>query len=158
MIALIANFLLAIIWLMLSQEPTIATFIIGYLISFALIALFSKVLGGRAYVRRTSYFLRFLLLFSREFIIANLQVAWLVLAVPKHKFRSGFVNYSIAHMTFNEALLLSHCITLTPGTITTAFDWDNQLIRVHILDFSTSTTFHENTDQKFKHAIWKFSR
>ena len=158
MIALVANLALAFLWLMLSQQPTFTSFIIGYLIGFGLIALFSKVFGGKMYVRRTLGFARFLILFSGQFIKANLEVARLVLVVPRSKFNSGFVDYSIDDMTFAEALFLSHCITLTPGTITALFDWDRKLLRIHVLDFSDPFVIRKDVDQKLKQTIWKFSR
>jgi multicomponent Na+:H+ antiporter subunit E len=158
MIALITNIALAVLWLMLSQQPTFTSFILGYLIVFGLIALFSKVFGGKQYVRRTLGFAQFLILFSGQFIKANLEVARLVLFVPRSKYNSGFIDYSIDDMTFGEALLLSHCITLTPGTITALFDWNRKLLRIHILDFSDSLVIQKDIDQKLKQVIWKFSR
>ena len=158
MIALFANIALAVLWLLLSRQPTFTAFIIGYLIGFGLIALFSRVFGGKQYVRRTLGFARFLVLFTGQFIKANLEVARLVLLVPTSKFNAGFVDYSIDDMTFGEALFLTHCITLTPGTVTALFDWDRKLLRIHVLDFSDPCVIRKNVDQKLKQAIWKFSR
>ena len=158
MIALITNIAFAVLWLMLSQQPSFTSFILGYLVGFGLIALFSNVFGGKRYVRRTLGFARFLIRFSGQFIKANLDVARLVLLVPSSKFNSGFVEYSIDDMTFGEALLLSHCITLTPGTITALFDWKRKLLRIHVLDFSDRFVIQKEVDQKLKQAIWKFSR
>jgi len=158
MIALFANIAFAFIWLMLSTNLTITTFILGYLIGFGLITFFSKIIGGKVYVRRTLGFVQFLILFSGQFIKANLEVARLVLVVSRSKYSANFVDYSIDDMTFKEALFLSHCITLTPGTITALFDWDRKYIRIHVLDFSHPSIIKTDIDIKLKQAIWKFSR
>jgi multicomponent K+:H+ antiporter subunit E len=109
-------------------------------------------------IRRFFYFMSFLIFFLGEFIKANLEVARLVLFVPRSTITSAFVNYSIEGMTFREALFLSYCITLTPGTIIALFDWEGRLLRIHVLDFTDSVTVEKYVDQKIKQAIWKFSR
>ena len=109
-------------------------------------------------IQRFFYFISFLILFLEQFIKANLEVARLVLFVPRGKITSGFVDYSIKGMTFKEALFLSYCITLTPGTITALFDWEGKNLRIHVLEFTDSLTVEKYVDQKLNQAIWKFSR
>lgn len=158
MTTLIVNILLAILWMVLSQQMTVTSFMLGYLIGFLLIALFSKFFYGKAYIKRTLGFVQFLIVFLGQFIKANLEVARLVIFVPRSRLTSGFFDYTIDDMTFSEALLLSHCITLTPGTITALFDWDSRRLRIHVLDYSDPFVVRKSIDQNLKQAIWKFSR
>ena len=43
-------------------------------------------------------------------------------------------EYSVEGLTRGEILLLSHCITLTPGTLTVEVATDFSLLRLHIFD------------------------
>jgi multisubunit Na+/H+ antiporter MnhE subunit len=157
-IALVVNIAIAVLWVILSHTPTFTSFVVGYLIGFGLIAIFSRVLGGKQYVRRALGFVRFLVLFFGQFVKANLEVAGIVLFVPRKNLSSGFIDYTIDDMTFSEALFLSHCITLTPGTITALFDWEKRHLRIHVLNYSNPSVIKKNIDQKLKRTIWMFSR
>ncbi|MFV0339707.1 MAG: Na+/H+ antiporter subunit E [Parachlamydiaceae bacterium] len=158
MIAFVVNIILAIFWVILAEQPTFAFLLLGYLIGFGLIAVFSNVIGGKHYVQRVLGVLYFLSHFFVLFIKANLEVAKLVLFVPNKKIRSKFVDYEIEDMTLGEALLLSYCITLTPGTIIADFDWKRRWMRIHVLDHVSDKHVKEHISQTLKKEIWKFTR
>lgn len=158
MIALIVNIILAILWVVLVGKPTFVVFLFGYVVGFGLIAIFSSVIGGKHYVRRALGAVCFLARFLVLFIKANFEVARLILFIPNKNIRSNFVDYEIRDMTFGEALLLSQCITLTPGTITADFDWKKRLIRIHVLDLTGDEEVRKHIDQTLKQEIWRFSR
>jgi len=109
-------------------------------------------------LRRIWGFVRFLLHFFWLFLKANLEVARLVLFVPRSRYNPGFLDYSIEEMTFKEALLLSHCITLTPGTITVLLDREQSLLRIHVLNFIDPAAVRGDIDKNLKEGIWRFTR
>lgn len=88
----------------------------------------------RALPLRIFGFLLFLIYFFRALLIANLQLARTVLFEKSEDLSPGFLNYSVDELTKLEILLLSHCITLTPGTTTVEISEDFKELLVHALD------------------------
>lgn len=158
MIGLLINIIFALLFAINSEENSINSLVVGYILGFGMIFTASYLFLGKKYLAKYFGSIQFLALFFVQFIKANIEVAILILFVSKYKIRSGFVDYSIEDLTLNEALILSHCITLTPGTISAKFNWDQKIIQIHVLDFSDSETIQKELDQKIKRAIWKFSR
>ncbi len=158
MIGLAVNIILAFLWVQMTQWFTWSAFLFGFLFGLGLELLFMSAFGKKRILHQYYGFIRFLVLFFIQYIKANLEVARLVLFIPTSKFHSGFLNYSIDDMTYAEALLLSHCITLTPGTITALFNWEEKFIRVHVLDYTDSREVESNLNQSVKPLIWGFTR
>lgn len=152
------NLFIAVIWLLLSQEPSPAVFAIGFLMGFALVVAFRPVIGNDSYVRRCLAFLRFLLVFTREFLVANVKVAWAVLFRPRESIRPNFITYDIAGLTRAEVLLLSYCISLTPGTTAVDIAPDFQCLIVHALDADQPDAIRAEIDRSLKRGILAFTR
>ena len=158
MIALAVNLVLATIWLLLSQTPSPTVFAVGFFLGFALVALFRKVLDGEAYVRRCLAFLKFLLIFTREFLLANLKVAGVILFRTREALHPNFLTYEVAGLTRFEILLLSYCVSLTPGTTTVRITDDFQTLIIHALNAEHPARIRAGIDRRLKQPILRFTR
>lgn len=158
MIAFGLNLLIAVMWLLLSQAPSAAGFGIGFGVGFAFVAAFRSVIGGEAYVRRCVAFVRFLLVFTREFLVANVKVAGVVLFRSRESLHPNFITFDVAGLTPAEILLLSYCITLTPGTTTVEVAADFQTLVVHSLDAEQPDQIRAELDRTLKQSILAFTR
>jgi multicomponent Na+:H+ antiporter subunit E len=152
------NLVIAMVWLLLSHDPSAVTLVIGFLVGFAFVAAFRGVLGSEHYVRSAFAFLRFVLIFSREFLVANLKVAWTVLARCRAELHPNFITYDVAGLTPFEILLLSYCISLTPGTTTVQITDDFQTLIVHALDADEPDAIRASIDRTLKQSILSFTR
>jgi multicomponent Na+:H+ antiporter subunit E len=156
--SLLLNLVIALVWLLLSQDPSAASFATGFLIGFAFVGAFRAVLGSEQYVRNALAFLRFVLVFSREFLVANVKVAWTVLARRRAALHPNFITYDVAGLTPFEILLLSYCISLTPGTTTVQVSDDFQTLIVHALDADEPDVIRAGIDRTLKRGILSFTR
>lgn len=84
--------------------------------------------------RRVLVFLRFVLHFLAALATANLQMARTVLFRPTRDLAPDFIAYPVAGLTEMEIVLLSHCITLTPGTTSVEISADRSVLVLHVLD------------------------
>jgi multicomponent Na+:H+ antiporter subunit E len=132
--SLIINLIIAVIWLFLSTDRTLADWIIGFIIGFLVLWIFHPVMGSRQYVRRWFALLRFLRIFLGEFLLANLNVAKAVLFQTRESLYPNFITYDVSSLTQLEILLLSYCITLTPGTTSVDLSGDSKTLIFHALD------------------------
>jgi len=82
---------------------------------------------------RVCYGLAFVVLFMKELVLANYQVAKLVLS-PVRKLKPGFVAVPLTATTDLEITLFANSITLTPGTISVYIPEDRRAIVMHAID------------------------
>jgi len=158
MTAFIMNMILATIWLMLRKNPSVSDFFVGFVIGFIVIIPFSKLLKGKKYTKRVLKITKFILIFLIEFIKSNLSVAYIILFVSKSKIKPVFFDYDIDGLNFIETVLLSYCITLTPGTISVKAIPDKNTLVVHCLDGRTLEKTKSRIDDNFKRNILGFTR
>jgi multisubunit Na+/H+ antiporter MnhE subunit len=152
------NLVIAGIWLFLSRQPSLAVFAVGFFVGFAVIALFRHVIDDEGYVRRCVAFVRFLLIFIREFLVANFTVAWTVLFTRKDALYPNFLTYDVSGLTRIEILLLSYSLSLTPGTTTVQIEGDFNTLILHVLNADQPDKVRASIDRRLKSAILKFTR
>jgi len=155
---LLLNLAIALVWLLLSQEPSTATFAIGFLIGYGFVAAFRAVLGSESYVRASLAFGWFVLVFAREFLVANVKVAWVVLFRRRAALHPNFITYEVTGLTPFEILLLSYCISLTPGTTTVRVSDDFRTLILHALDADDPDAIRAGIDRTLKRGILAFTR
>jgi multicomponent Na+:H+ antiporter subunit E len=157
--ALALNLVIAVIWLLLSSRRSMADFFIGFGMGFAMLTAFNAVLPGAAdYPRRCLALLRFGLIFAREFVSANLSVARIVLFERKEALHPNFIRYDVRDLRPGEILLLSYCITLTPGTTAVHVSDDFQTLVIHALDADAPEAIRRQIDERLKTPILRFTR
>lgn len=88
----------------------------------------------RPWPLRAAGFAVFLAVFTRELVLANIAVAKTVLFQRVDELAPGFVRYATEGLTEFEIVVLSHCITLTPGTTSVEMSEDLKTLVVHALD------------------------
>lgn len=157
--AIALNLIMATIWLLLSKAPSPAVFVIGYLFGFGLIALFrSLVPGGPAYIRRSAALVRFAGSFAWQFLVANFNVATVVLLRPRERLAPNYLTYDTSTLTPGEILLLCYCITLTPGTVSIRVSDDQKTLVIHALDAADPAAIRTAILRDLQKPILAFTR
>ena len=72
--------------------------------------------------------------FIKELVIANLQLAYAVLFIRNKDLNPGFLIYDLKGCSKLEMLILSHMITLTPGTTSVYLCAKKQELTIHAFD------------------------
>lgn len=153
----VLNMIMALVWTFLFT-PSPGLFLVGVIGGFLLIALFHGVLGCEEYVRRVGGFVRFFLIFVREFLLANIAMARVVLFDPPEKIDPDFITYDTSHLKPLEILILTHFITLTPGTTTVEVESDLSRILIHAIDGSDPDAIRQQLDETHVPSILAFTR
>jgi multisubunit Na+/H+ antiporter MnhE subunit len=76
----------------------------------------------------------FVIRFIRELVLANFAVAKSVLFQRRADLAPGFLDYDLRGLSSFEIVVLTHCITLTPGTASVEVSDDQKSLVVHALD------------------------
>ena len=66
-------------------------------------------------------------------IIANIQVARIILFMPADQIKSAWITVPVDLPCPEAIALLAGTITLTPGTLTAEFSADNRALLIHAL-------------------------
>jgi len=152
------NLGIAVLWLFLSGRHSALDFLVGFVIGFAVLAVFGKFLNRAEYPRRGLAVARFACVFALEFMKANLIVARTVLFLPKEALHPDFIHYDVTGMEPGEILLLSYCITLTPGTTTVSISDDRRTLVIHALDADDPAATRRQIDERLRKPILRFTR
>jgi multicomponent Na+:H+ antiporter subunit E len=156
--AFVLNLVLALIWFFLGDQPDGARLAVGFLLGFGLVHLFRGVLGGEGYTRRALALVVFLAVFGKELLVSNLQLARVVLFRPARSFSPEVFLYPVAGLSRFEILVLSHCITLTPGTSTIDIEEDFTQLRLHALDGADVAGVRDGIKRNLEARILAFTR
>lgn len=83
---------------------------------------------------RVAGFLAYLVHFTRELVLANIAMAKSILFQKRADLAPGFVTYPLRGLKPLEVLILTHSITLTPGTTSVLISDDESELVVHAFD------------------------
>jgi len=150
--------LIALVWLFLSGNTTLGGLMIGWIAGYALLAAFQRALRCESYVRRVRGFAAFVIRFAGELTVSSLRMAVLALRPNAGKLKGEFVRYHVEGLSTFEVLLLSHCISLTPGTTTVNQSEDNKALVLHAFPADESDELQRHIDRTLKAWILAFTR
>ena len=126
---------ISVIWLLLKGDGSPGNFFVGLILAMILIYFLRRTYHQERSFRRA----HFLINFTRELIVANIQVLKIVLS-PRINIRPGIIAFKTECKTPLGITLLANSITLTPGTLSVDISEDQTTIFIHTLDI-------ENPDQ-----------
>ncbi len=124
-------FFLMMLWIIFTEKITIERIVIGFIVSI-IIYLFYKEFyckGSRKNINlKTFYYLTiYLLILMKEIVIANFDVAKIVLS-PRMQISPMVVRYKTRLKSDFNKTILANSITLTPGTFTVSLEGNTLLV------------------------------
>jgi multisubunit Na+/H+ antiporter MnhE subunit len=152
------NLFIAVIWLLLSEQPSLTTFWLGFGLGFGLIALFRRVLPRESYVARVVGVVGFVVVFAREFVLANVDLLRTVFLQSREDLEPNLITMDVSGLTKLEILLLTYCISLTPGSVTVQIEPDFQTLVVHALNGREPEAVRRQINDTLRRAILGFTR
>jgi len=148
--------ILALTWMFLSTSATGSSFVIGYLLGAIILYLFRRFFDTPFYLRKVVSVVKLILIFSRELIIANLDVFKTILR-PKLELTPGIFTYETSLKKDWEITLLSIMITLTPGTLVMDISPDNKTLYIHALNIREINEMIDGIRNSFEQVIKEVS-
>jgi len=125
--------LIAAVWLALQGSLAPVHLIAAVLIGLVIPRLAGGFLGPGTRVHRVDRIVRFMLRVLWDVVVANVNVAWIVLN-PASNPRPAWVRVPLAIEHPAAISLLATIITTTPGTVSCLIDETRREIIVHALD------------------------
>jgi len=156
-IQLMINVALAFLWMFMSSEFSLISFVNGYLLGLIAVFLLRRFLPGSFYLRRLWAIMNLTFVFIREMVKANIDVMITVLS-PKLDIHPGFYAYPSDLEEEWEVSLLAALITLTPGTVVVAISEDHSILYIHGLDMENAEDEIDGIKQILEQVIKEVSK
>lgn len=151
------NLILALTWAALQGELNATNFVIGFLVSAAVIYVFRQMFFEPRYFSKIGLVMKLVLVFLKELIKANLSVLKIVIS-PRLRVRSGVIAVPTDLRNDVALTLLANMITLTPGTLTLDISPDRRYLFVHTLNLDDPEDVKREIRMAFEVYLQALSR
>ena len=126
--------MLLIVWLLMANTITVGGVVLGSVFALLLPMFTQPFWPDRPRMRFGRAFLGYLLVVLWDIIVANFQVAWLILFRRNRDLRARWLVVPIDLATPEAITMLAATISLTPGTVSSDVSADGRFLLVHALD------------------------
>ena len=124
---------LVVVWLGLVNTVTLGNLLLGAFLGLVVPMITAPYWPNRPRLRRPLVAVRYILVVLWDIIVANVQVAWIILFKRNADFRSHWINVPLDLRSPEAITVLAGTITMTPGTISAMLAADGRSILVHCL-------------------------
>ena len=151
------NILIAIIWYGLSSSRSPVSLIVGFIMGFLLLSLLRSMITKRSYSFKLFGFLKFFILFIKEFLLSNINMIKIILFKSNADIHPQIIQYHVPDLAPHQTLILSQCITLTPGTTSIDISTDYKTITIHCIDAKNPEAVTQDIDTHLKKPLKEFT-
>ena len=124
---------LGVLWILLVNHVHLGSLVMAVILATLIPHLTARWWPDRPRVRHPLALVAYAALVLWDVIVANFQVARIILFVPGDRIRSAWITVPL-DLTSPEAIsLLAGTITMTPGTLTADFSADGRALLIHSL-------------------------
>lgn len=128
--------LLSVAWALFLGNVNLTNLAVGFVLGFLALVLFRRVLPTDTYIPRTLAVASFLGYFTRELVVANVQVAAFALR-PKANLSPVIVAVPLRVESDAAIATLAATITLLPGTVAMGVSLDRRTLYAHAIGLPT---------------------
>ena len=124
---------LVIVWLGLVNKITPGNILLGAILGLVVPAITGPYWPNRPVLRRPLKVVEYIFVVLWDIVVANFQVAWIVMFRPNAQIRSAWVRVPLDLTSAEAITALAGTITLTPGTVTAMLSAYARALLVHTL-------------------------
>ena len=129
----ILTLLLAVVWIVLQNEVTAGMAVFGVLLGIIIPWGTSAWWPDTPTGFRLGKMLSYCLIVIWDIMVANVQVAWIVLTVPNSRLTPAWIIIPLDLRQPEAITVLAGTITLTPGTVSADLSDEGHSLLVHVL-------------------------
>jgi multicomponent K+:H+ antiporter subunit E len=127
------SLVLFVVWFLLVNDLKVGSAVLALFLAIVIPLLTAPYWPDRATVKSVPALIGYCLLVLWDVIVANIQVARIILFMPNDRIRSAWIPIPIDLRTPEAIALLSGTITMTPGTLTADMSGCGRVLLIHAL-------------------------
>ncbi|KQB97422.1 cation:proton antiporter [Loktanella sp. 1ANDIMAR09] len=125
--------ILTIVWILLQNEISAGMIVFGFILGIIIPWGTSVWWPDTPKSFRVGKMIAYSLVVIWDIIVANIEVAWIVLTVPTSKLKPAWIVVPLELREPEAITMLAGTITLTPGTVSSDLSSDGRSLLVHVL-------------------------
>ena len=130
----LSTFALMLVWVLLLNDFGTGMLLFGFLLGSIVPLVTSRFWPNRPHLRRPWLLPEYAAVVIKDIVLANIQVARIVLFKNNRDLRPAFMAIPLAIETPEAITILAWTITLTPGTLSADLSADGKVLLIHGLD------------------------
>ncbi|MDN3523437.1 Na+/H+ antiporter subunit E [Halomonas ramblicola] len=146
------SILLLVVWLLMARSIAFGHILLGGALAVAIPLVTQRFADPHPHVGKPGLLLRFVLRVLGDIVIANLEVAWLIVN-PWRRLRPHFVEYPLMLEDRFTITLLANTISLTPGTVSANLRLDGRSLLIHALDVEDDEALIEHIRERYERPL-----
>ncbi len=124
---------LGVLWILLSNSASRGTLVLAVIFGLVIPVMTARYWPDRPRLLSLWRLLAYIALVVWDVIVANFQVARIILFMPPDQIRSAWITVPVDLPSPEAMALLAGTITLTPGTLTADVSADGKALLIHAL-------------------------
>lgn len=147
------NLLLIAVWMLLVNRLALGSLVMAAVLATVIPLITSAYWPARPRLKSPLRLLAYIALVVWDILVANIQVAAIVLFKPSAQIRSAWITIPL-DLTSPEAIsLLAGTITLTPGTLTAEFSADGRALLIHALHAPDPDAVRDDIKRRYESRL-----
>ncbi|MEM7732588.1 MAG: Na+/H+ antiporter subunit E [Pseudomonadota bacterium] len=145
--------LLTIVWCLLVNRPSLGAVAFGLVLGIIIPIMTSAFWPERPPITRPWRLFSYFGLVVWDIMVANVQVAMIVLFKPNDKMQPNWIKVPLDLRTPEAITVLASTITLTPGTLSADLSDDGQSLLVHALDAPDPDAVRDDIKKRYESRL-----
>lgn len=141
---------LAIVWILLQNEFSYGMAVFGVILGIIIPRATANWWPDRPKGFRIFKMAAYILLVVWDILVANVQVAWIILTRPNSKLRPAWIIVPLDLRAPEAITVLAGTITLTPGTVSADLSSSGRFLLVHALDAADPDAVRDEIKQRYE--------
>ncbi|MDW7747447.1 Na+/H+ antiporter subunit E [Halomonas sp.] len=146
------SILLLAVWLLLVRSTAFGQLLLGGFLAVVIPLATHRFWDAQPHVARPWKLLRFVLRVLGDILVANIEVAWLIVN-PWRRLRPHFVEYPLMLEDRFTITLLANTISLTPGTVSANLRLDGRTLLIHALDVEDEEALIAHIRERYERPL-----
>lgn len=145
--------LLVVVWCLLSNQISGGIIVFGLILGTIFPLVTAAYWPDRPALKRPDKMLAYVLLVLWDVVVANFEVAWIVLTRPNARMHSTWLSVPLDLRTPEAITILAGTVTLTPGTVSSDFSSEGHCLLVHALDAADPDAVRDEIKNRYERRL-----
>ncbi|MGX9349573.1 Na+/H+ antiporter subunit E [Shimia sp. W99] len=149
----VLTLLLAVVWTMLQNDVSAGMVVFGIILGIVIPWGTSIWWPDTPKGVRVGKLISYTLLVIWDIVVANIQVAWIVLTVPNSKLKPAWIVVPLELRQPEAITVLAGTITLTPGTVSSDLSDEGHSLLVHVLHTDDPDSVRDEIKTRYERRL-----
>ena len=145
--------ILAVVWILLQNEISAGMVVFGVILGIIIPWGTSVWWPDTPHGFRMGKMATYSLVVMWDIIVANIEVAWIVLTVPNAKLKPAWIVIPLELREPEAITLLAGTITLTPGTVSADLSDEGHSLLVHVLHTDDPDAVRDDIKTRYERRL-----